>query len=69
MVLTCTIFFLQNIVYFIDLVSYRPGNRLLSRLLRVTVLPLRTLDTLTHVTETWKFTVRTIGARNGVGIL
>lgn len=49
--------------------SYRTGNRLLLRLLGVTVLPLRTLDTFSNITQTRKFTVGAIGARNWVRIL
>lgn len=58
-----------NCCIFHSLRTYRTRNRLLQRLLGVTVLPLRTLDTLTGVTQTRSFTVGTIGARNGVGIL
>lgn len=49
--------------------SYRPGNRMFLRLQGVTVLSLRTPDTLAGVTQTRKFRVGTIGARNGVRIL
>lgn len=64
-----TRFVTSQIMYLINLGSYRSCNRLLLRLLRVTVLPLRTLDALTDFLQTRKFTVGTIGAWDGVGIL
>lgn len=61
--------YISNIVDIIKSGSYRSGNRLILRMLRVTVLSLRTLEALADFSQTRKFTVGTIGARNGVGIL
>lgn len=62
-------FFILNAIYLIYSESHRVGNRLLLRLLGVTVLPFRTLDTLAGLTQSRNLTVGTIGTRNGVGIL
>lgn len=66
---TLDLFCILNSVHLIHLGSYRSDNRLLLRLLRVTVLPLCTLEALADVSQTRRFTVGTIGAGNGVGIL
>lgn len=58
-----------NSVYLIHLGSYRASHRLLLGLLGVTEHPFRTLDTLAGITQSRKFTVCTIGARNGIWIL
>lgn len=65
----CVTAFSQLINQLIDLASYRLGDRLNLRLLGVTVLPLRTLDTVTGITQPREFTVRAIRARNRVWIL
>lgn len=49
--------------------SYWLCNWFLLRILGVTVIPLGTLETLRDVTQTRKFPVCTIRARNGIGIL
>lgn len=49
--------------------SYRASNGLLLRILGVTILPFRTQDTLTGISQARKFTVGPIGTRNGVGVL
>lgn len=53
----------------IQFFSYRPCDRLLLRVLGVTVFPLRTLHTLGYITQTRRCTVRPIWAWNGVGVL